>query len=76
MGRSLRGQFKHDFEHGRRLSQKVIEQRREAVDKLMWRMDDNAHEDGWKLLHRTEFGEEHEMELDGGYIVRVHMLLN
>jgi hypothetical protein len=47
----------------------------DAVEKLAARLDDNAHEDGWKLLHRSKHGEEHEMELEEGYKVRVHMLL-
>jgi hypothetical protein len=48
---------------------------REAVSKLEQRIDDMAHEDGWRLLHRTKHGEAHEMELGEGYKVRVHMLL-
>jgi hypothetical protein len=48
---------------------------REAVSKLEQRIDDKAHEDGWRLLHRTKHGEAHEMELGEGYKVRVHMLL-
>jgi hypothetical protein len=47
----------------------------EAVEKLAARLDDNAHEDGWKLLHRSKHGEEHELDLAEGYKVRVHMLL-
>lgn len=46
-----------------------------AVEKLKSRVDDMAHEDGWKLLHRSRHGEEHEMEFEEGYKVRVHMLL-
>jgi hypothetical protein len=57
------------------IPQHVREKMRDVVGKLERRMDKNAHEDGWKLLHRTEHGEEHEMELQDGYKVRVHMLL-
>eukprot|EP00934_Nitzschia_sp_Nitz4_P004096 Nitzschia sp. Nitz4//scaffold2_size372955//253667//255113//NITZ4_000448-RA/size372955-processed-gene-0.439-mRNA-1//1//CDS//3329546853//4086//frame0 len=31
--------------------------------------------EGWKLVRQSERGEEHEMELDNGYKVRVHKLL-
>lgn len=48
---------------------------RDAVEKLAARLDDNAHEDGWKLLHRSKHGEAHEMEFEQGYKIRVHMLL-
>jgi hypothetical protein len=30
--------------------------------------------DGWRLLHRTEFGEAHEIDLDDEYKVQVHLL--
>lgn len=30
---------------------------------------------GWRLLHRTEYGEAHEIELDEEYTVQVHALL-
>jgi hypothetical protein len=48
---------------------------KEVVAKIEQRMDDNAHEDGWLLLHRNQHGEEHEMQVGEGYIVRVQMLL-
>jgi hypothetical protein len=48
---------------------------KEVVSKLEQRLDDNAHEDGWLLLHRNQHGEEHEMQVGEGYKVRVHMLL-
>jgi hypothetical protein len=51
------------------------EKRELAVQKLLQQRDDNAREDGWKLLHRTEHGEAHELDLGGGYKVQVHMLL-
>ena len=31
--------------------------------------------EGWRLLHRTEYGEAHEIELDEEYTVQVHALL-
>ena len=46
-----------------------------SVQSLASRLDDKAHEDGWKLLHRSQHGEEHELALDEGIKVRVHMLL-
>ena len=46
-----------------------------SVQRLTSRLDDKAHEDGWKLLHRSKHGEEHELELGEGYKIRVHMLL-
>lgn len=48
---------------------------KEVVTKLEQRLDDNAHEDGWSLLHRNRHGEEHEMQVGEDYTVRVHMLL-
>ena len=30
---------------------------------------------GWKLLHHTSRGEEHELDLGEGYKVRIHMLM-
>jgi hypothetical protein len=59
----------------RKLSQSFWSKLHDAVEMLAARLDDNAHEDGWKLLHRSKHGEEHEMELEEGYKVRVHMLL-
>lgn len=59
----------------RDLSPSLWQKMHDEVQKLAARLDDNAHEDGWKLLHRTRHGEEHELEFDGGYKVRVHMLL-
>ncbi|VEU41580.1 unnamed protein product [Pseudo-nitzschia multistriata] len=35
-----------------------------------------THKDGWKLLHRKLYGEEHEMELGMGYKVRIQLLLD
>jgi hypothetical protein len=57
------------------VSESIWGKMHEAVEKLAARVDDNAHEDGWKLLHRSRHGEEHELELEEGYKVRVHMLL-
>jgi hypothetical protein len=37
--------------------------------------DHEARHFGWRLLHRTHHGEEHELELGEGFKVRVHMLL-
>ena len=31
--------------------------------------------EGWRLLHRTEYGEAHEIELDEEFTVQVHALL-
>ena len=35
----------------------------------------DAHKHGWKLLHRTKFGEDHLVHLQAGYKLYVHMLL-
>ena len=59
----------------RALSQSLWNKIHDAVEKLTRRLDDNAHEDGWKLLHRSRHGEDHELELEGGYNVRVNLLL-
>ena len=53
----------------------IRENLQQVVARMEKRLDNNAHEDGWKLLHRNEFGEEHELELGEGYKVHVHMLL-
>jgi len=53
----------------------VLAKFNEVVSKLEQRLDDNAHEDGWRLIHRTKHGEAHEMHLADGYKARVHMLL-
>ena len=34
-----------------------------------------ADREGWRLLHKTEYGEAHEIELDEEYTVQVHALL-
>lgn len=47
-----------------------------AVSSLENRKDGDSVEDGWKLLHRHEHGEAHQMELGEGYSVQVHLLLN
>jgi hypothetical protein len=47
----------------------------QVVSKLAMRMDEAVQEDGWRLLHRSERGVEHELDLGDGYQVRVHMLL-
>ena len=59
----------------RELSSHAMHEIHEAVEKLLERRDDNAHEDGWNLLHRTKHGEEHSLTFEGGHSVRVHMLL-
>ena len=51
------------------------EKRQHAIEKLLNRRDDNAHEDGWRLLHRVDHGEAHELDLGEGYKIQVHMLL-
>lgn len=72
-GRRLRGDVASSA--ARELSADAWHEIHEAVEKLLERRDDNAHEDGWKLLHRTEHGEEHHLTFEGGHSVRVHMLL-
>lgn len=47
-----------------------------AVSSLEKRKDGNFVEDGWKLIHRYEYGEAHQLELGEGYSVQVHLLLN
>ena len=73
-GRHLRSSFENK-NVAKDIPHHIQERLREVVTKLEKRMDDNAHEDGWKLLHRKKHGEEHEMDLGDGYKVRVHMLL-
>lgn len=45
----------------------------EAVKKLEKQRVD-AEKDGWLLLHRSQHGEEHELDVGEGYKVRVHIL--
>jgi hypothetical protein len=33
-----------------------------------------SHREGWRLLHRTKYGEAHEIALDEEYTVQVHAL--
>ena len=60
---------------GGELDESLRKKMRDAVEKLAARLDDKAHEDGWKLLHRSKHAEEHEMEFEQGHKLRVHMLL-
>lgn len=64
----------------------VRHQQKEAVQTLLDRVkhdyDDHrnipeghTHKDGWKLVHRKNYGEEHQMELGEGYKVRVQFFL-
>lgn len=71
-GRLLRGDVPTP---GRKLSSNAMHEIHEAVEKLLQRRDDRAHEDGWQLLHRSQHGEEHTRTFDEGHGVRVHMLL-
>ena len=54
----------------------IAEKMQEHVRRLEQGLEDHeARAHGWKLLHRSEHGEEHEMALEDGYKVRVHLLL-
>lgn len=45
------------------------------VPRMENRADGNAHEDGWRLLHRSGQGEAHAMSLGNGWSVQMHKLL-
>ena len=51
----------------------ILSQMSEAVKKLE-QEPHNSRKHGWRLLHWRKHGWEHELELDDGYKVRVHML--
>lgn len=34
-----------------------------------------SERDGWRLLHRTAFGEAHEIDLGDNYKIQIHLLL-
>ena len=77
-GRRLSGSWlrrRSPSQKGRNIDESLRKKMHEAVEKLAARLDDRAHEDGWKLLHRTKHGEAHEMEFEQGHKLRVHMLL-
>ena len=42
----------------RAVPEHIRERKREAVQKFIRRIDDNVHEDGWKLVHKKQNGEE------------------
>jgi hypothetical protein len=73
--RRLRGNYGPRNRRDHAIPGQFWEKVHHSVQRLASRLDNNAHEDGWKLLHRSKYGEDHEMELGDGYIVRVHMLL-
>lgn len=58
----------------RQLESRMVSRMHEEVEKFLERRE-VAHEHGWNLLHRTRHGEEHELALEEGYKVRVHVLL-
>jgi hypothetical protein len=47
----------------------------EVIPNLENRNDGNEHEDGWRLLHRSDNAATHEMDLGNGYKVQVTKLL-
>ena len=49
-------------------------QKLSEVVQILEKEPHNARKHGWRLLHWTNHGFEHEMELGDGYKVRVHML--
>jgi hypothetical protein len=47
----------------------------EEINKAVVNGFKSSDRKGWRLLHRTEYGEAHEIELDDEYTVQVHALL-
>jgi hypothetical protein len=47
----------------------------EVIPNLENRNDGNEHEDGWRLLHRSDNAATHQMDLGDGYSVEVTKLL-
>ena len=52
-----------------------LENRWNAINVLVSNGFKKSDREQWRLLHRTEFGEAHEIDLDEEYKVRVHLLL-
>ena len=48
---------------------------KDIIPRIENRVDGNAREDGWRLLHRSEQGEAHSLSLGNGWSVEVHKLL-
>jgi hypothetical protein len=54
---------------------RYLESRWAAINEQVLNGFRKSDRDGWRLLHRSEFGEAHEIELDHEYKVQVHLLL-
>lgn len=59
----------------KRVRRRYLESRWIAINALVSSGFKKSDRIGWRLLHRTEFGEAHEMDLDDEYKVQVHLLL-
>jgi len=52
----------------------VLDAFEDLVPTLEMTENGREHEHGWRMLHRSLHGTLHEMELGGGYTIRVHKL--
>jgi hypothetical protein len=52
-----------------------LENRWNEIDAFLMSELKQSDWDGWRLLHRSEYGDAHEIDLDGEYTVRVRRLL-
>jgi hypothetical protein len=53
----------------------ILLSRWEEINKAVIHGFETSDREGWRLLHRTEYGEAHEIELDEEFTVQVHALL-
>ena len=54
---------------------RILLSRWEEINKVVTNGFRASDREGWRLLHKTEYGEAHEIELDEVYTVQVHALL-
>jgi len=43
-----------------------------AVDN--WMVGSKQEQQGWRKLHKSEYGEVHKVDLGGGFLVQIHVL--
>jgi hypothetical protein len=53
----------------------IQQKRLEAVRRFVENSEGIVNHEGWTLVDRKNYGEEHELDLGDGYKVRVHKLL-
>jgi hypothetical protein len=62
-----------------KIPESVQQRQKEALANLELHAYSNFHDEhdgnGWRMLHQTQHGEEHVLDLGEGYKLKVHMLL-